>query len=569
MSIKDKADAPPQEGLKVELGWDNRGAASANDNNAWYGEVVRPDPEFLKLMRTHFCILLKKPFDAVAKRPHQLFKAYDNPELYRCFLTVKVNDKMAKQGLKAIEAFLESDRPLVRILRKALMSKLPFPAPEASEYINLAQGPPGTDEMEKKENERLYKEYVEDCMRKNDNTRQTHVLRMAAWLRWGLCMTQGPPGTGKSKTIVMLLWGLLLVGQKVVVFAGNNDVLDNLLNIAAFNRPASCEGKNIVRAETSNVLYRSTAKRGFQWRSQYESMNPSAIAALPEDERVIDPAVAAASSIAETTAQYEAFLEKDKLYEHTWEMGQKSDQRKRSGATVVAEAEMGYRIFELVKEDEERALAEYRAEVADAQARFQADPAALATFMKNVESPIDRNPSAMYERHREYYAHNLDRVSKANRKAFEELTAEMVQRVYEDLWLVFTTPQNAVSVAAEGSDPSVAVNEEAGTLTIADLLVAVMAFPKLIALLGFGDPSQLPPALLASLHNEMVKTADISTLANWGEKKNPFIFLDVQYRMNPEIAGFPNRQFYGGAIKNHRSTLVDNPVRQAGRAISL
>lgn len=111
-------------------------------------------------------------------------------------------------------------------------------------------------------------------------------------------------------------------------------------------------------------------------------------------------------------------MAKTKLYEETWQIAQKSDQRKRSGATVVAEAEMGYRIFELVKEDEEHALAAYRAEVADAEARYQADKPALATFIKNVESPQDRNSSAMYERHREYYAHNLGRVSKANRDAF-------------------------------------------------------------------------------------------------------------------------------------------------------
>ncbi|KAG6997708.1 hypothetical protein G7Y79_00038g074670 [Physcia stellaris] len=572
MSIKDKADAPPQEGLKVELEWDNRGAASAKDNNAWYGEVVRPDPEFLKLTRTHFCVMLKKPFDAVAKRPHQVFKAYDNPELYRCFLTVKVNDKMAKQGLKAIEAFMESDRPLVRFLKQALMSKMPLPAAEASEYINLAQGPPGTDEMEKKDNERLYEEYVKDCMRKNDNERQTYVLRMAAWLHWGLCMTQGPPGTGKSMTIVMLLWGLLLVGHKVVVFAGNNDVLDNLLNIAAYNRPASCKGMKIVRAETSKVLFRSTVKRGSGWQLQYEAMDPKDIAQLPVDEdaeKQMDPTVAAAMEEAETTNEWEIFFEKEKLYEQTWEMAQKVDQRKRSGATVVAEAEMGYRIFELVKEDERAAQASYQAEVAAATELYKSDPAGLASFMQQVESAEARNPSALYMRHREYYAHNLGRVSKKQRKAFEDLTAQMMERVYDDSWLVFTTPQNAVTVAKAGWKPSVAVNEEAGTIIIADLLVVLMAFPSLIALFGFGDPRQLPPTLLAAMFNEMLNSAGISMLANWVDKKNSFNFLNVQYRMNPEIADFPNRQFYDGTMMNHPCTLVDNAIRRAARAISL
>ena len=572
MSIKDGADAPPLEGLKVELVWDNRGAASKTQDNVWYGEVVRPDPEFLKLTRTHFCVMLKKPQNAMAQRRHKVFKEYENPELYRCWLTVKVNDQMAKRGLQAIKAFLESDRPLIRNLKQALMSREQLPQPNPDQVINLGEGPPDTDAMEKARNVQLFQEYIEYCMSTNDNDRQIEVLRIAAHLHWGLCMTQGPPGTGKSMTIVMLLWGLLLVGHKVLVFAGNNDVLDNLLNIATSNRPASCKGMKIVRAETSNVLFRSTAKRGSGWQLQYGAMDPKDIAQLPVDEgaeKEMDPAVAAAMDEAETTNEWEVFFEKEKLYEQTWEMVQKVDQRKRSGATVVAEADMGYRIFELVKEDERAAQASYQAEVGAATEFHKSDPAGLASFMQQVEPAEARNPSALYMRHREYYAHNLGRVSKKHREAFEDLTARMVERVYEDSCLVFTTPHNAVAVAKAGWEPSVAVNEEAGTLTIADLLVPIMAFPSLIALFGFGDPRQLPPTLQAASFNEMLNSARISMLANWVDKKNPFNFLNVQYRMNPEIADFPNRQFYDGAMMNHPSTFIDNATRRAARAISL
>ncbi|KAL9283165.1 putative P-loop containing nucleoside triphosphate hydrolase, DNA2/NAM7 helicase, AAA [Arabidopsis thaliana] len=78
--------------------------------------------------------------------------------------------------------------------------------------------------------------------------------------------------------------------------------------------------------------------------------------------------------------------------------------------------------------------------------------------------------------------------------------------------------------------------------------VAALQLPGLRHAILIGDEFQLP----AMVHNEMCEKAKFGRslferLVLLGHNKH---LLDVQYRMHPSISRFPNKEFYGGRIKD-------------------
>jgi predicted DNA helicase len=72
-----------------------------------------------------------------------------------------------------------------------------------------------------------------------------------------------------------------------------------------------------------------------------------------------------------------------------------------------------------------------------------------------------------------------------------------------------------------------------------------------------GDIHQLPPTYLSSINmKNSLATSILHNLQNWISTVH---FLDVQYRMEPRIATFSNRYFYGNQLQ-HFKALVESPA---------
>lgn len=91
----------------------------------------------------------------------------------------------------------------------------------------------------------------------------------------------------------------------------------------------------------------------------------------------------------------------------------------------------------------------------------------------------------------------------------------------------------------------VAVVDEASQATLPSVLIPINRAKRFILA---GDHKQLPPTVVKA--QELTKTLFEMLIERYPIKSQ---LLEVQYRMNPAIMEFPNREFYGGKIKAHKS----------------
>lgn len=92
--------------------------------------------------------------------------------------------------------------------------------------------------------------------------------------------------------------------------------------------------------------------------------------------------------------------------------------------------------------------------------------------------------------------------------------------------------------------------DEASMATTPMSLVALLLGRKTILV---GDHYQLPPIIRDQSATREIRTSLFEKIIT--NVPEISVFLDIQYRSNPAIAGFANEAFYGGKLKNHESTL--------------
>ena len=87
--------------------------------------------------------------------------------------------------------------------------------------------------------------------------------------------------------------------------------------------------------------------------------------------------------------------------------------------------------------------------------------------------------------------------------------------------------------------------DEAAATTEAETIIPFVLKPKRMMMVG--DPKQLPPMTLSS-HGQSIGFARscMERLGDMGDMQ----LLDTQYRMHPAISRWPNKQFYGGMLKD-------------------
>ncbi len=119
---------------------------------------------------------------------------------------------------------------------------------------------------------------------------------------------------------------------------------------------------------------------------------------------------------------------------------------------------------------------------------------------------------------------------------------EIAREVVEGSEVVLATNSSAFLVE-ESFD--VAVIDEASQATIPSVLIPINRAKRFVLA---GDHKQLPPTVVKA--QELSKTLFEMLIERYPTKSQ---LLEVQYRMNPAIMEFPNREFYEGKIKAHKS----------------
>lgn len=139
-----------------------------------------------------------------------------------------------------------------------------------------------------------------------------------------------------------------------------------------------------------------------------------------------------------------------------------------------------------------------------------------------------------------------------------ELEERAIKGIIEDAEVICATNSTAGSEILKREKFDFAVIDEATQSTEPSALIAVLKAKRVIMA---GDHKQLPPTILneEAARRSFTRSLFERLLALHGDRIR--VMLDVQYRMNEEIAEFPNGEFYDGKLKADESvkrrTLAD------------
>ena len=139
-----------------------------------------------------------------------------------------------------------------------------------------------------------------------------------------------------------------------------------------------------------------------------------------------------------------------------------------------------------------------------------------------------------------------------------ELEESAIDRVITDAEVICATNSTAGSEILKSAKFDFAVIDEATQSTEPSSLIAVLKAKRFIMA---GDHKQLPPTILneEAARGGLSKSLFERLLRLHGDRIR--VMLEIQYRMNEEIASFPNREFYEGKLQASeqvkRQTLRD------------
>ena len=139
-----------------------------------------------------------------------------------------------------------------------------------------------------------------------------------------------------------------------------------------------------------------------------------------------------------------------------------------------------------------------------------------------------------------------------------ELEESAIDRVIKSAEVICATNSTAGSEILKSAKFDFAVIDEATQSTEPSSLIAVLKAKRFIMA---GDHKQLPPTILneEAARGGLSKSLFERLLRLHGDRIR--VMLEVQYRMNEEIASFPNKEFYEGKLQAYeqvkRQTLRD------------
>ena len=147
--------------------------------------------------------------------------------------------------------------------------------------------------------------------------------------------------------------------------------------------------------------------------------------------------------------------------------------------------------------------------------------------------------------------HGIDKLFSDAR----ELEERAIKRIIQEAEVICATNSTVGSEILKGERFDFAVIDEATQSTEPSSLISVLKTKRFIMA---GDHKQLPPTILNedAAWGNLSKSLFERLLELHGDKIR--VMLDVQYRMNEEIAEFPNKEFYDGKLKADESVKEHN-----------
>ena len=556
---KGQKELAPTPGVRVQLEWDNseplrqKAHAPVKNSYRWKGVVIPHQGATVTATGTDYCVLLTMP-NIVSRVPFQPFtepKYLPNKELPLAHLKVNYSNSTYDRELEAWTAFCKSGRPQITAIHDVLRSNT-FLENEMSRP-NMAGGPTSTEE-----NEQRYKELVDRFERDNILDRsQIHALRKAASVPNYARILQGPPGTGKTRTAVHLAWALVNAGHTVLFVAPTNVAVDSATTALVRSRPADMAHHMVIRAETNSLSMGEITK--YVDYEEMEQDQPGIAKPLPVAEE--DPIMAAfveefdASLDLQADVDFERYLATTQNFEKAYELALKAYNARAQDYPV--EASMDFNVWRTCKEDDDRAAQRAR----DAQLETP----------HSITEPIasGKTESSDYAEAVKNWISFQGSPGSAAAKAFMKLRVQQEARSISKASIICTTASNSgADILAAKFKPTVIIMDEVGQMTAPAVAVPLMAYKTSMGTYFIGDPKQLAPLITALRLCEVRGIVEKSVLGTFIDRGYPLVFLEIQYRMDPEIASFPSQMFYDNKLKNAVTTMLDNEYKQAIRRVT-
>ena len=141
------------------------------------------------------------------------------------------------------------------------------------------------------------------------------------------------------------------------------------------------------------------------------------------------------------------------------------------------------------------------------------------------------------------------------------------ESVLHSAHIVFSTLNSSGSAMMDGTEFCVALIDEAAQCVEPSILIALRRGCRQCIMVG--DQRQLPATVFAATSH--VNQYDRSLFQRLIETGHPYIMLDTQYRMTPDICAHPSMAFYSGRLKSgpNVSTASYLPAMFYSRRISI
>lgn len=186
-----------------------------------------------------------------------------------------------------------------------------------------------------------------------------------------------------------------------------------------------------------------------------------------------------------------------------------ADSEQFRGSNCPLGMTLAFRVWELTRKDREAS----EKKLQQTKAKYKPEDWA---YLEAENAPIcqqDRDESSAYRDAMENYAKKGGRVTQKEMINFKQQRALNVARMLRDTDVLFATPSTAGSpIVRENFEPTIVVYDEAGGLSVPDMVIPLISFDKWEAMVMLGDPQQLETIVPSREANEFVQNASMSAL---------------------------------------------------------